>query len=232
MLICALQKRSYAFFKMPQPETPKQKPLQLASPPIRAFAFDLGQVLLEFDVRVALENLGARCAGGAEAVASVLRETDLALQLESGRIRGREFYGEFCRRLRFDGSYEEFCVAYSDMFRENAPMIEVMRLLKKRFPIYLLSNTNEIHIDFVAKRHAFLGEFDGHVYSYREGVMKPDARYFQRLFDRYGLRPDEVVFVDDVLANVEGARAVGMRGVHYQSAAQARDELLKLADQS
>jgi putative hydrolase of the HAD superfamily len=203
-----------------------------SDPAIRAFAFDLGQVLLEFDVRIALKNLGARCEGGADAVVSLLRENDLALQLESGRISGREFYSEFQRRLQFKGNYEEFCAAYADIFRENAPMIELMRALKKRFAVYLLSNTNEIHIDFITKRHAFLGEFDGHVYSYREGVMKPDARYFQRLLDRFSLQPPEVVFVDDLLVNVEGARAVGMVGVHYQNAAQARAELMALAQHS
>jgi HAD superfamily hydrolase (TIGR01509 family) len=214
---------------MPAPKPTTQNPKPSADTPIRAFAFDLGQVLLEFDVRIALRNLGARCEGGETAVMSLLKENDLAQQLETGRIRARDFYAEFRRRLRFHGSYEEFCAAYSDMFRENTPMIALMRSLKQKFPVYLLSNTNEIHIEFITRRHAFMWEFHGHVYSYREGVMKPDARYFQRLFDRFSHQPAEVAFVDDLLANVEGARAVGMRGVHYQNAAQAQEELLELA---
>jgi putative hydrolase of the HAD superfamily len=234
LFFCASQKRSYTIAVMPtpKPKTKNQKPSAPAAsaPAIRAFAFDLGQVLLEFDMRTAWTNLAARCAADADTVMSALKQDNLAIQLESGRINAREFFAEFRRRLEFRGSFEEFCVAYSDMFRENAPMIALMRSLKKQFPVYLLSNTNEIHITFIIQRHAFMWEFDGHIYSYREGVMKPDARYFQRLFDRYGYRPAEVAFVDDLLANVEGARAVGMRGVHYQNAAQAQKELLELAN--
>ncbi len=165
-------------------------------------------------------------------MANLLKENDLARQLESGRIGSREFYAEFRRRLDFRGDFEEFCVAYSDMFTENAPMIALMRILKQKFPVYLLSNTNEIHINFITQRHAFIGEFNGRVYSFREGVMKPDARYFQRLFDRFAHQPAEVAFVDDSLANVDGARAVGMRGVHYQNAAQTETELRRLAGES
>lgn len=212
-----------------KPTTKNQKP-PTSAPAIRAFAFDLGQVLLEFEMRTALANLAAYCAADTQTVMSALKQNNLAIQLESGRISAREFFAEFRRRLEFRGSFEQFCLAYSDMFRENAPMIALMRSLKKKYPVYLLSNTNEIHINFITQRHAFMWEFDGHVYSFREGVMKPDARYFQRLFDRYGHRPAEVAFVDDILANVEGARAVGMRGVHYQNAAQAQAELLALVD--
>jgi putative hydrolase of the HAD superfamily len=225
----AIPRHATPLFKMPNPKSQIQNPKSSAS--IRAFAFDLGQVLLEFDLRTALQNLGARCQGGETAVMSFLKENDLAQQLETGRIRARDFYAEFRRRLRFSGSYEEFCAAYSDMFRENAPMIALMRSLKQKFPVYLLSNTNEIHIRFITQRHAFMWEFHGHVYSYREGVMKPDARYFQRFLDRFCLRPAEVAFVDDLLANVEGARAIGMRAVHYQNATQAQTELLQWADE-
>jgi putative hydrolase of the HAD superfamily len=146
-----------------------------------------------------------------------------------GQITGDEFFGEMQRSLGFRGSFEEFAVAFSDIFRENTPMIELMRVLKRRFPVYLLSNTNEIHIGFVEQRHPFLREFDGYHYSFRVGARKPDAQYYRGFVEQYGFAPSDVAFVDDILPNVDAARAVGMCGVHYQNAAQARAELLRLA---
>jgi epoxide hydrolase-like predicted phosphatase len=196
---------------------------------VKAFAFDLGNVLLPFDLTIALRRLAAQGEGGPGATVALLLKDDLAKRLETGKISVAEFFEEFRRGLKYRGSYEEFAEAFSDMFRENPPMVKLMRELKRRFPVYLLSNTNEIHIGFVEAKFPFLREFDGRFYSYLEGVAKPDPRFYHRFLERYHLRPGDVAFIDDILTNVEGARAVGMKGVYYQSDEPARAEMLRLA---
>jgi HAD superfamily hydrolase (TIGR01509 family) len=66
------------------------------------------------------------------------------------------------------------------------------------------------------------------VLSYEVGLMKPDRRIYELTLRRFGLTAAQTVFVDDVLANVEGARAAGLHGIHYQNPEQVRQELTKL----
>ncbi len=70
--------------------------------------------------------------------------------------------------------------------------------------------------------------FDEMVFSYEEGVEKPDPEIYRRALARLGVQPAEAVFVDDMLPNVEGARAVGMFGILFTHPAQARTEIEQL----
>jgi epoxide hydrolase-like predicted phosphatase len=72
------------------------------------------------------------------------------------------------------------------------------------------------------------GHFDSITLSCEEGVMKPDPRIFQVALGRAGVKPEEALFVDDFIENVEGARAVGMSVVHFSDPATARREIAAL----
>ena len=71
----------------------------------------------------------------------------------------------------------------------------------------------------------FLNEFDHAVISGHVGAAKPDRRIFEILFERVGRRPDELVFVDDSLSNIEAARALGMPAIHFTGAVDLEREL-------
>jgi len=77
-------------------------------------------------------------------------------------------------------------------------------------------------------RFPFLEWFDGIVVSGDEGVIKPDPRIFRILLDRYRVAADEAVFIDDNPKNAQAASALGIHGIHFQSPAQLRRELVSL----
>lgn len=77
-------------------------------------------------------------------------------------------------------------------------------------------------------RYPFLAEFEGIVVSGNEKVIKPDAAIYHLLFERHAVIPQNAVFMDDSLHNVEGARAVGMHGIHFTTPQQARADLIEL----
>jgi len=95
-------------------------------------------------------------------------------------------------------------------------------------PRMVLSNTNAIHIDYVLEHYPFLNEFDAHIFSHEVGLLKPDPAFFQHALKKYGLTPGRTVFIDDIAANAEAARRLGMIGIHYQNPDQTRAELTKL----
>ena len=117
---------------------------------------------------------------------------------------------------------------WSDMFAENRPMLALAAALKGRLPRVILSNTNAVHMQYVLRAFPGVRDFDGHVFSHEVGLEKPDPRVYLYTLQRHGLTATRTVFIDDVIANVEGAVAVGLRAIHYQSYVQTRQELVNL----
>jgi 2-haloacid dehalogenase len=99
------------------------------------------------------------------------------------------------------------------------------RLRANGVPLYALTNWNAETFVYARERYAFLKHFRGIVVSGEEHCVKPEPTIYRRLFDRYQLAPSGCVFIDDSEANVQGARAVGMHTIHFQSAGQLEREL-------
>lgn len=92
-------------------------------------------------------------------------------------------------------------------------------------PCYAITNFNHETFDIASRHFPFLDGFHGVVVSGRERVVKPDRRIYQLLCSRYGLAPADCLFIDDSAANVEGARAAGMRAHHFSEPETLRAEL-------
>lgn len=94
--------------------------------------------------------------------------------------------------------------------------IDLLKRLKKKYRIFLLSNTDDIHIDRVTRTTPstveFLAQFEKVYYSQNTGYRKPEAEIFQLVLDENNLDASKTLFVDDVRENAEGAVRVGM---HY-----------------
>ena len=101
--------------------------------------------------------------------------------------------------------------------------------LKARgYLIYLLSNYSQDHFGYISRNFNFFGLEDGRVISFEEKLLKPDSRIYEVLLNRYGLKAEECVFLDDTPANIEGAVKIGMKGIVFESYKQGREELEKL----
>jgi putative hydrolase of the HAD superfamily len=94
--------------------------------------------------------------------------------------------------------------------------------------LYFLSNMPVPYARALERRYAFLGWFDGGVFSGDVLSIKPELLIYQLLQQRYGLHASQTVFVDDLLGNVESARALGWRGIHFTGAHQLESELRSL----
>jgi 2-haloacid dehalogenase len=117
--------------------------------------------------------------------------------------------------------YDRFDEMNAVAFPEMAALVE--RLHAAGIKLCLLSNAPKLLDAWLRgaarQRHPFLGLFSDYVVSGLVGHSKPDAAIYRLACRTGGFEPDTAVFIDDVLANVEGARAIGMLGVHHQSPA-------------
>jgi putative hydrolase of the HAD superfamily len=109
---------------------------------------------------------------------------------------------------------------------EKPETLQLIRALQGQgTPLYCLSNMPASIYSHLRRRHHFWDAFSGIVISGQVQMMKPEPEVFRHLLASFDLRPEQSVFVDDLLANIESARQVGLHTVWFKDAAQCRREL-------
>lgn len=182
-------------------------------PVLRAFIFDIGNVLLRFDFQLALKKLARDADPAAEAIMQLIEPVKVAY--EDGRMQRGDFQAQVRAIVRYTGSDGDFISAWEDIFTENQPMMELVERLHGHHPLYLLSNTSDIHVEFIFRRYPVFRCFTDGVYSYQARASKPNREIYDLAVQQFGVTPAETLFIDDLLPNVETARAVGLRAHHY-----------------
>ena len=117
---------------------------------------------------------------------------------------------------------------WTDML--NGPIqgtVDIFRKLieAKQYRHYALTNWQADLFNIALVRYDFLQWFDGRVVSGVEKTIKPFPEFYQLLLDRYHVKAEEAVFIDDNLRNVKAAEELGIRAIHFQSAEQLKKEL-------
>ncbi len=184
---------------------------------IRAFLFDIGNVIVHFDFLIAAK--AAVPLSAATDIADVMRRMDAVKHgYEDGQVPRAEFLRRSFEALGFHGTEEQFIAAWQGIFTENKPMTALVNALHGRFPLYLLSNTNDMHVEGLLRDFPIFGRFAGATYSHEAKAVKPDRKIYDIACRTHGLDPRTTFFIDDLEANIATARELGFQAHHYQHA--------------
>ncbi len=193
---------------------------------IRAVIFDLGGVIVPLDFPRAYAAIAALSPLPAAEIPNRIRSSGLVERYETGRLTSPDFVRQLSDLLSIEITYPQFCDLWSTLFRPD-PLIpeSLFAGLAARYPLILLSNTNEIHFENIRARFPLLRHFHHLVLSYEVGAAKPSPRIYEAAVARAGFRPEECFFTDDVPAYVEGARHAGLDAVRFFDFPQLEAEL-------
>jgi putative hydrolase of the HAD superfamily len=190
---------------------------------IRTIVFDFGNVVGFFDHRLTTNRLAPHAGVSADALHALLFTSALAHEFEKGNLTTDEFWNRVQELGQLRCGRDFFATAWSDIFWPNLDVIVCLPYLRRHYRLLLASNTNEPHArQFTRQFEAALARFDGHIFSHQLGARKPEARFYQACTDRAECPPNECLFIDDLRANVEGARACGWNAAIYQRMADLR----------
>ena len=199
---------------------------------IKNIIFDLGGVFLDVDYSKTQQSFIDLGIENFDEFYQQSFSDPLFVQLEKGTITPEIFYDHFRLSTSTILTDEAIKTAWNAMlgkFRKSS--IAILQGLKKKFNIYLLSNTNAIHYDaFTQIHYQQFGHrnFDQHFhktyYSHLIQQRKPDAAAYEIILRENGLRAAEILFIDDTLKNIEGAKATGIKVLHLKN-----EELLESA---
>jgi len=193
---------------------------------VKALIFDLGGVIVPFDFRRGYAAMEPLCAYPASDIPKRIRSTDLVRRYESGQISSELFVTELCSLLELRVTYQQFCDLWTAIFLPDPLIPETLfASLKSRYPLVLLSNTNDIHFRMIRRSYPLLEHFSHFVLSYEVGALKPSPRIYQEAVARAGCRPEECFFTDDLAPYVEGARQSGLDAIRFESYAQLESNL-------
>ena len=108
--------------------------------------------------------------------------------------------------------------------------VEVFRQLKqnKDLKFYALTNWSAETFPIALQTFDFLHWFDGRIVSGEEKTRKPFLEFYQRMLDRYNINPEKAIFIDDNLRNIKAAEELGIKGIHFNSAAELKYVLNEL----
>lgn len=184
---------------------------------IRTIIFDFGNVIGFFDHRRATDRLADACGATSDEVWDVLMNPTLEDDYEAGRITT----GEVVARLRrhFDFSCDDAAIerAAGEIFWPNAEVAALIPRLRPAYRLLLGSNTCEVHSRRFREQFAdTLAHFDALILSHEIGARKPNPGFFEECINRSGGPPGAAVFIDDLVPNVDGARACGLHGIVYR----------------
>ena len=190
--------------------------------------FDLGAVLIRWEPALIVQQHFPQHAPDAQAGAELARQMFSHADwhgFDGGLHTADEIVALSAARLGLPHDAVHALVMPLGEHLEPIPeTVALLRQLRERrdaqvdgnapLRLFYLSNMPEPYARVLQRRHAFLQWFDGGIFSGDVRLAKPQPEIFQLLADRHGLEPARTVFIDDLLANVEAARALGWQAIH------------------
>ncbi|UIR56759.1 HAD family phosphatase [Sphingobacterium sp. SRCM116780] len=147
-------------------------------------------------------------------------EQDRGRSLSDGTVLLQKKFPEFYAMIQL------FYDRWETMLRSDIPeTVSLLYKLKAKYKIYGLTNWSAETISIAYDRFSFFEEFDGIVVSGQEKMIKPDRQIYHLLLDRYNLKAEHTIFIDDNINNVKTAEEIGLYGIHFESPSQLETRL-------
>lgn len=196
---------------------------------IKNIIFDLGGVLYDIDYSLmenAFKSL-ASSSGNTELVYSRTRQDELFDTFETGKIEKEEFKKALCMKYKFECSQVEFESAWNAMLLGLFPFsIDLIKELSEKAHLTLLSNTNELHYEFISPEcNSLFESFSACYFSHKIGKRKPDKEIFQKVLSEQRYNPKETLYFEDSPQHVEMARSLGIQSVFVTPETNISEEL-------
>ena len=191
---------------------------------IKNIIFDLGGVILNLDYSKTADEFKKIGVLHFKDLYSQKKQTLLFDDFEKGKIQPEEFISSLKSSENLKIKEIDFINAWNAMLLEiPIEKLEFIYGLKKNYKIFLLSNTNEIHINKFEsnlKKNNMLEQFykcfDKIYYSSRMGKRKPDENCFNQVLEENGLLAENTLFIDDTTQHILGAKKVGLNTFHLE----------------
>lgn len=188
---------------------------------IKNIVFDMGNTLIEFDRNYFLDVFKVEEKDKEFLMREVYMSVEWAM-MDRGTIDEKEMFEIVSKRIpeRLHYKTHQLIFDWNKVTKQIQDVCDYVKQLKERgYKLYLLSNASRRCLNEYFETFEVSKYFDGAVVSAFENYIKPERQIFEMLVNRYKLKPEECVFIDDLIGNVEGAKNFGMEAIvfHHDS---------------
>lgn len=188
---------------------------------IQNIVFDVGNVLVRWDPQSIIEQVFPEQENQVALMQSIFKHQTW-YELNLGTLSEKEAIAHYHQRLGLDRyRLESMLQVVKESLLPIPGSFELLqRLYDLAFPLYALTDNTHDIMAYLKTKYRFWPLFKGVVVSAEIGHLKPSQEIYHYLLEHYQLKPQETLFLDDLAANVEGARKVGMAAIQFTSPAQ------------
>lgn len=195
-------------------------------PSVKNLIFDLGGVILDLSVDHTLQSFSSLSGIPRDRVQEIYVSAPGFLEYEKGLIDDKAFRDFVRATFSISAGDDAIDDCWNAMLRGIPPVkLELLMRLQNEFQVFLLSNTNAIHLHHIngfllpkaEPQNALDDYFHKAYYSHRMFKRKPDAEIFEQVLEENHLVPEQTLFLDDYAINIEGASSLGIKTVHVTS---------------
>ncbi|HOV90744.1 MAG TPA: HAD-IA family hydrolase [Syntrophorhabdaceae bacterium] len=190
---------------------------------IKIFVFDLGNVILPFDHRHIPEKLLEWSAKKGfftpEEMFDYLFDLNNGLinPYEEGYMTSLDFFELIKNRYILKMDFEDFKNIWTPIFKEDHGVNRIILELKKmEYPLFILSNTNDLHFTYIKDNYPIVKTFDEWILSYEVHAKKPKKRIYDEIFNRINVSAEEVFYIDDTASYIDKAKTYGIKGTVFK----------------
>ncbi|MDP4091046.1 MAG: HAD family phosphatase [Bacillota bacterium] len=193
---------------------------------IKNIVFDIGNVLVAFKPGEYVKSFGFEKSVEDKVLEAIFKSRHWP-ELDRGVLTEEEAVELFIKEAEeLDLEIRNVMKSWKDMLIPIPDTIEILRELKnKGYKVYVLSNYHEKAFEKISIENDFLSLLDGEIVSCRLKYIKPEREIYEYLLSNYCLKPEETLFIDDVIENIEGAEVHGIKTVLFQGSAELRKYL-------
>lgn len=193
---------------------------------VKLIIFDLGGVIVYYDESQYFSFLSKRTGLPANKIKQVFDQ--LIEKLEKGSLSTSQMEKLASQKLGINPAILEWTGAFERLAKPNNELIKTIRLLRKRYKVVLLSNISKSRYISAFKKLVPKDLFYKRFASCYMHMKKPDPVIYKRVVKSMGVKPEDSIFIDNLIENVVGAKRAGIYGVHFISNKKLIADLKKL----
>ena len=179
---------------------------------------DLGNVLVNFDHRIAVKKISAFTHKKEEDIYQLFFDSGITKDYEEGKITSLDFFKRVKDSLELGMDYATFLPIWNDIFFEtplNKKIQDFLIGVKGKYKLAMISNINETHFEFLKKKMPIFGEFDKLILSYEVGFRKPAIEIYNAALRAVGAKKSDAFYIDDRADLIEAASGFGIKGMTF-----------------
>lgn len=184
---------------------------------IKTIIFDLGDVIVNVDRTEQYNRFAINCDQTVDYIKKYFENFPWGDAFSRGKLSPYQFYCKTAKELNLKMDFEKFKKVWCDIFTLNQDVEKLIKKLRRKHKLVLLSNTDAIHFGHIKKQYSIINAFDEDILSYEVGLRKPNPLIFLHALTKAKTLPFNCAYIDDVPRFVYVAKAMGIKAFQYKN---------------